>query len=343
MTTLTATRARCAARLGAALLALGLLNSCGGTTEQITPFAPTALLVFGDEMSVLTKELPRGRKYSVNALGSDGVAIDCTLRPLWIQVVADTFLFSFEECNSASTIVKPAKIYAAAGAKATDFPAQVAAALAVAGGAFKGTDLATVLLGANDVLDLYRTQYIPSTAVYPNFATNPVYAEILAELNARGARLGNQINDLTALGPKVLLSTMPLMNLTPYALKEAIDRKDSTILTVLLNFSNQFNTALRVNIINDGRWIGLVELDALLNAGATNPQNYGLTNVTNAVCDPITWGTPDCRTDTLVVGGNATTWLWASDIWMGSTAHLNLGNFARGRALGNPFGSEPRP
>jgi hypothetical protein len=29
--------------------------------------------------------------------------------------------------------------------------------------------------------------------------------------------------------------------------------------------------------------------------------------------------------------------LWASDLWMGPTAHLNLGNFARGRATDNPF------
>ena len=51
---------------------------------------------------------------------------------------------------------------------------------------------------------------------------------------------------------------------------------------VLLNFSNAFNTAMRVNIINDGRFIGLVELDALLNAGVSDPARYGLTNVTNA-------------------------------------------------------------
>lgn len=338
---LTARLAHRAGKFCALVLALGLVSSCGGgSTEQIDPFEPTALLVFGDEMSVLTKELPRGRKYSVNALGTDNIALDCTLRPLWIQVLADVFLFSFAECNSADTIIKPAKIYAAAGAKATDFPAQVAEALAAAGGAFRGTDLATVLLGANDVLDLYRTQYVPDPVAYPNFADNPTYQAVMAELQARGARLGQQVNDLTAMGPKVILSTMPLMNLTPYALQESIDKKDSTIPKVLLNFSNQFNTAMRVNIINDGRWIGLVELDALLNAAVGNPPQYGLTNVIAPVCAVAL---PDCSTNTLVTGGNATTWLWASNLWMGSTAHLSLGNFARGRALGNPFGSEPRP
>jgi len=333
--------ARRAGKYCTLMLALGLAASCGGgSTEQIEPFDPTALLVFGDEMSVLTKELPRGRKYSVNALGTDGIAIDCTLRPLWTQVLANTFLFSFAECNSADTIVKPAKIYAAAGAKATDFPAQVAEALAAAGGAFRGTDLATVLLGANDVLDLYRTQYVADAVAYPNYKDNPTYQAVMVELQTRGARLGQQINDLTALGPKVILSTMPLMNLTPYAIQEALDKQDPTVRSVLLDFSNQFNTAMRVNIINDGRWIGLVELDALLNAAASNPQNYGLTNIVTGVCAVAL---PDCNTNTLVAGGNATTWLWASNLWIGSTAHLNLGNFARSRALGNPFGSEARP
>ena len=188
--------------------------------------------------------------------------------------------------------------------------------------------------------DLYRTQYVPDAVAYPNYTTNPTYQAVMAELQARGARLGQQINELTALGPKVILSTMPLMNLTPFALQEAIDKQDPTVRDVLLDFSNQFNTAVRVNIINDGRWIGLVELDALLNAGVTSPPSYGLTNVIAGVCAVAL---PNCNTNTLVSGGNATTWLWASDLWMGSTAHLNLGNFARGRALGNPFGSEPRP
>jgi phospholipase/lecithinase/hemolysin len=190
------------------------------------------------------------------------------------------------------------------------------------------------------VLDLYRTQYVHDAVAYPNYTSNPTYQAVMAELQARGARLGQQINDLTALGPKVILSTMPLMNLTPYALQEAINKQDQAIRSVLLDFSNQFNTAMRVNIINDGRWIGLVELDALLNAGVSNPQNYGLTNTTAGVCAVEL---PNCTTNTLVTGGNATTWLWASNLWMGSTAHLNLGNFARGRALGNPFGSEARP
>jgi hypothetical protein len=316
--------ARCA--LMGALL--GLLGACGGgSVEQIEPFEPQRLFVFGDEMSVLTKTAPLGRKYSVNALGTDNVAIDCAARPLWTQVLANTFLFAFEDCNPLAVAVPQARVLATPGAKSDDFVAQIEAARASASVPLSSTDLMTVLFGANDVLDLYQNQYVPN----PTTATANA---ITQELTARGARLGQRINELTMQGPKVILSTMPLMGLTPYALREAIDHLDPGRPALLTQFSNAFNTAVRVNIVNDGRFIGLVELDALLNAGVSDPGNYGLTNVTNAVCAVAL---PDCTTNTLVTAGNATTWLWASELWMGSTAHLNLGNFARGRALGNPF------
>ncbi len=308
---------------------LGLVASCGGGTEQIDPFAPTRMLVFGDEMSVLTDQVggSRGRKYSVNALDANG-AVDCTLRPLWTQVLANTYLFAFEDCNTTGVLVPQARIYAKVGATSLDFEAQVADAQATGGG-FTSTDLATVLVGANDVLDLYQNQYLPDpTADNAN--------AIVAELQKRGERLGQQVNALTQLGPRVVLSTIPLMGLTPYALREAITSGDAQRSALLTNFSNAYNTAVRVNIINDGRFIGLVELDALINAGFNNPTQYGLTNVTQGVCSVAL---PNCSTNTLVTtaANAATTWLWASDLWMGSTAHLNLGNFARGRALGNPF------
>lgn len=319
--------ARCAGSLAAGALALGLLSSCGGgSSEQIEPFVPTRLLVFGDEMSVLTKTPPLGRRYSVNGLNKDTAAFNCSLQPVWTQVLANTYLFAFEECNTTGVLVPQAKIYAKPGAKSLDFAAQVAEALA-ATGSFTETDLVTVLLGANDVLDLFQNQYL----LDPTQAT---YDAVINELMTRGARLGVQINELIALGPRVILSTMPLMNLTPYAIQLAAARRDPNLLGVLLNFSNTFNTALRVNIVNDGRYIGLVELDALLDDGVSDPPRYGLTNITSAVCAVAL---PDCTTNTLVANGNALTWLWASDLWMGVVAHQNLGNFARGRALGNPF------
>lgn len=309
----------------AALLSAGVLAACGGgSTEQIEPFEPVSLLVFGDEISVLTKTLPQGRNYSVNGL--TGGALDCLLLPNWVQVLANRFLFVFEECNPGGRTDVAGKIYAHPGAKADDFVAQVAAARLAAGRSFTNKDMATVLFGANDVMELYLTQYVPN----PTAQTATLIRD---ELTARGTRLGQRINELTQLGPRVILSTMQLMGLTPFALREVIDRGDPGRTALLNDFSEAFNTAVRVTIVNDGRYIGLVELDAMINAGFYNPSRYGLVNVTGAAC---TVAPPDCTTATLV-DASGTSWLWAGDVWMNKIAHETLGNFAVGRAVGNPF------
>jgi outer membrane lipase/esterase len=334
---------RALAGLGAALALMGLA-ACGGGTEQITPFAPTRLLVLGDEMSVLTTGTPdeRGRKYSVNAVQAANPAlIDCTTFPLWHQVVAATYRFAYRECNPNGLAVT-ARTYAQPGATVESMVAQLAAA-AAENGSFSNTDLFTVLVGANDVLDVYQNIYLANPGT-------DAYNAGLAELRLRGVRLAAFVNQLTRAnvgdiyGPKVILSTIPLMNLTPYARQEALARPGVPVLSVLDDFSTAFNTAMRAGdsqngfdgIVNDGRFIGLVELDALLNAGFNDPQAYGLVNSLQAVCAVALPGCDNVAAD-LVPGGNAQTWLWASNLWMGPTAHLNLGNFANGRALGNPF------
>lgn len=317
-------------------MALGamLLAACGGGTEQVTPFEPTRYLVFGDELSYLTGD---GRKYTVNALNSDG-SVNCLANTsdqpsrLWTQILAGTFNFVFAECNPNARPVS-AFVYAQPGAKADDFAAQVAAARLVHGN-FGCHDLMSVLIGANDVIDLFENVYLAD----PTSATK---TSVENELNARGMRLGRAIARLTDNdGPNFIVSTIQLMNLTPYAAQQAIAHPNLNVRSVLNDFSQTFNTALRVSIPNDGSRWGLVELDAMLNAGVNNQNNYNLDNVTDAACLPGTWGTPDCTTSTLVPNANANTWLWASNKWMGWQAHSRLGSFARSRAQDNPFGCD---
>jgi outer membrane lipase/esterase len=324
-------RARRALQGLAAGLALLLLASCGGGTEQVTPFDPARYLAFGDEMSVLTKDLPQGRKYTVNGLASDG-SIDCLADSsgLWIQAIGNEFDFVFEQCNPSGLAVA-AFTYAAPGAKVADFATQLAEAR-LKHGSFNCNDLMSVLVGANDVIELFENVYLadptPDTA---NAVTN--------ELTARGRRLGQAIAALTDNdGPQVIVSTIPLMNLTPWALRWSIVRPGADVLNVLSNFSNAFNTALRVTIPNDGTRWGLVELDAMVQAAVNNPDNYGLLNTTQALCAPSTWDTPNCTTNTLVADASPDDYLWASNKWISWQAHSRLGNFARDRATGNPFG-----
>jgi hypothetical protein len=324
-----------------ALLLAALLAACGGGTEQIEAFDPRRLLVLGDEMSVLTKDGVPGRRYSVNAVQSDGVTLDCTSRPIWHQRVASSFGFGYEECNPNNRPVA-AKIYAAPGAKVADIPAQLEAARLV-NGSFSNTDLFTLLVGTNDVVDVFENIYLADP-------TGNGFSAGMRELRLRGVRLAAFVNELTRAdvgdvnGPKIIVSTIPRIDQTPYGRNQAAAYPSLGVLNVLSQFSQAFNTAFRAGdsangfagIVNDGRFIGLVELDAIINFGFTDPRAYGLTNTLNPVCAvPL----PDCYNNTasLVSGGNANTWLWASDLWMGTEAHGQLGNFARSRARDNPF------
>ena len=168
-------------------------------------------------------------------------------------------------------------IYATPDAKSADFVAQLAEARVVHG-AFGCNDLMSVLIGVNDVIDLFETVYLAD----PTTSTANAVAN---ELSARGTRLGQAIAALTANnGPNIIVSTIPRMNLTPYGRQQAALRPGLNVPNVLNQFSNAFNTALRTNIPNDGSRWGLVELDAIVNAAINNPDSYGLDNVRDAVC-----------------------------------------------------------
>jgi hypothetical protein len=312
-------------------LLLGLLASCGGGTEQVDPFSPTRYMAFGDATSVIT---PEGLKYTVNAIGSDG-EVDCAMATssqpslLWTQILANAFNFAFEECNPLGR-TKIANIYAKPDAKSADFLSQVAEAR-VAHGEFGCKDLMTVLIGVNDVVELFETVYLANpTDATANAVTN--------ELSARGARLGQAIAALTANnGPNFIVSTIPRMNQTPWGQQQEALHPGLNVGNVLDNFSNAFNTALRTNIPNDGSRWGLVELDAIVNAAINNPGGYDLKNVRDAVC-AVDLPFCDNVTADLVTNGNPDTWLWASDRWIGWQPHSRLGSFARSRAQDNPFG-----
>ncbi|HEX5634124.1 MAG TPA: hypothetical protein VFX50_12885, partial [Gemmatimonadales bacterium] len=133
----------------AAVVAIGLLASCGGGTTQEVSFRPERVIALGDEASVLTSE---GTKYSVNALDASD-ALACADHPLWTQIVASSYGFVFETCNPGGTGTVKAFTRATPGARVDDLAAQVDAQIAAGG--FTSRDLVTVLVGANDVLALY--------------------------------------------------------------------------------------------------------------------------------------------------------------------------------------------
>ncbi len=302
-------------QLWSALVTLGtaLLAGCGGGTSQSDPFVPQRLLAFGDETSALSAT---GTKYGVNGL-SAGNVIDCSLEPIWVQQLANVYGFAFTECNP-SFIEPKAFMRAVVGAQVDDVAAQVEAQ--VAAGGFRDKDLATVLAGTNDILALY--------AQYPGRSVE----SLLEESRARGKRLAQVVNRLVGLGVKVVVSDLPDIGLSPYArAQKALDPNGFDRAVLISNLAAAFSEQLGVNVVLDGRFVGLVQAQLSFQALGRFPGNF---NVSEAVC---AIALPNCTTGTLIPGGNTTAYLWADDTRLATAGHSQLANLAIDRARRNPF------
>jgi hypothetical protein len=293
-----------------------LLAACGGGTSQQEAFVPGRYFAFGDETSSLD---PSGRKYSVNGLTLEG-RLDCSAQPIWTQQVANIYGFAFAECNPNNLGDTKARMLAVAGAKVADVSAQVEAQ--VAAGGFRDKDLATVLAGANDVLELY--------AQYPARSE----ASLLADARARGERLSLTINRLVALGVKVVVSNVPDMGLTPFGLAEKAAFTDIDRSALLSRLTAALNEQLGVTLLLDGRFIGLVQADLRMQAIYRFPGAFGLTDATNAICTTVL---PLCTTATVVSGSDISTWLWADSTRLAPGGQNQLAQLAVDRARRNPF------
>ena len=318
----------------AALMAAGLLASCGGG-GQIVPFVPTRVLSFGDDLSALEAD---GRKYSINAFRitdatttpptESTTEIDCTRNPLWIQTVATSFRLVFDRCLGTATTAT-GQALARNGHRVADFAAQVAA---VQGNALGEQDLALVMFGMNDILELY--------AQYPTVGST----DLLLAAGVRGTALGQQINQVARRGPAVVVLTAPDIGLSPFALGQNTSTGDPTRSALISNLVRRFNDSMSVALINDGRMIGLVYADTDLQNQVRFPARFGLINVAASAC----LGTavlPDCTTTTLVAADAATgaaaatstTWLWADRVRLSPAGQTRMGLRAESRARGNPF------
>ncbi len=306
-------------RVAAGLLAVAaLVAACGGSTSQYEPFIAQRVFAFGDETSVLTgSPAGNGLKYSINGLDSEG-NVDCRLNVTWVQSVASLYGFVPAECNPNGLEPK-AYIFAEAGATVDDVTRQVARAALQVDNQFGDKDLATMLAGANDVLELY--------ARYPAESRDA----LLNEARSRGRQLALAVNALVKLGARVVVSDLPSLGLTPFARKERALHTDIDRALLLTDLTTAFNEQLGVNILLDGRYIGLVQADLQFRAIADNP---GSLNVTEGAC---TVAVPLCSTATLVPGATAFTHLWDDDTRMSGFAQSQLATLAIDRASRNLF------
>lgn len=305
------------------LAAVGLLSAlfatgCGGGGDLVATFSPGRLLVFGDENSVLTAT---GAKYSINAVNTDGTLF-CTNNPLWIQVLANQYGFGFAQCpNPVDTAVPRGTIFAAADTGVAEVEAQIDAAIGPGG--LLPNDLTTVYTGQKDIIAIYRTM---------TSSADLAAARTAAE--AAGATLAVQVNRLAEAGVRTLIVTVPNVGVTPFALAEAAANTDFDRADALRQITERFNARLRSTIFNDGRRIGLIQLDEYIGVVLGFPAGYGYTNVIQGACTVVL---PGCTTATLVTGATSTSHLWADDRRAGAAAQQQTGNLAVSRAINNPF------
>jgi hypothetical protein len=301
-----------------AALALPLLLVACSDSEFAEPFVAERVVAFGDESSVIEAD---GRKYNVNDF-TDG-RLDCAKNPIWVQELAAFYGKPFPACAGTSTNALSVN-HARAGATVDDLRQQVDAH--IAGDRFAEKDMVTMFVGLHDVL-----------AQYARLATDGE-AAITARLREAGELLGAQVNRVAQAGPPVLVVTLPDVARMPFgAAEEAANPGRGALLSRL---TSAFNTAMRLEIINDGRMIGLVDAFDLFGAMTRFPGNYGIVNATTASC-AATAVLPDCSTQTLIqVNGaavNPVTYLWADALHFGPTGHRYLTIVAASRARNNPF------
>jgi outer membrane lipase/esterase len=317
-------RARSVSRLASlTALAASLLAGCGGGTTQVDSFVPERLLVFGDELSVLTEE---GLKYSPNDIDETNGQLRCQNNPIWVQELAGHYGMAFAECNPDFLANPKAKMLAVAGATSDGLTTQIREF--TAGDSIHRDDLATVLVGMNDVLEAY--------AAFP--AENE--EELVRRVEAAGERTAERVNELAAAGARVLIATAPDLGVTPFARAED-DEHGNTRSALLTRLSDSFNRSMRLKLVNDGSKIGLLLLDDLLRSMVRVPGAYGLRDVEKGVCaDNVTL--PNCSNETLISSDNSptpsiATYLWADDTRPSLVLHDSLGTQAINRAANNPF------
>jgi phospholipase/lecithinase/hemolysin len=253
----------------------------------------------------------------VNGFAADGTTPDCKLLPIWTQVVASVYGFGFAECP-VGTGEQKAIARAKPGARAADLKTQVQAQ--VAAGGFADKDLVTVMIGTNDIRDLYEQSLAASA---------PSKDALLEAARQRGVEIATQVNALVDRGAKVIVVTIPDVGLTPWGLAQG-----ATGASLLTELTAALNGRIRVNILNDGRFVGLVLGDEFSQTAVRVPVAYSLTNATTAACAVAP---PACTSATLASGATADGWLWADSTWLATGGHRQLGALAEARARLNPF------
>jgi phospholipase/lecithinase/hemolysin len=277
----------------ASLALCSTLASCGGG-DIIEPFAPTRIIAFGDEASVIG--VSGTAKYTINGA-------DCAANPIWLQTVATYYGLALPGCLGTATSTTSV-IQAAPGAKVADLATQAARVTD-----WNATTLATVMIGTNDIKDIFASYLADTTSKSAR----------LDDAVTRGKAVATQVTNIVNAGGRVLVLTVPNLGISPYGLAQSTADK-----AVLTEISDTFNLAIRTNIPSSGYKVGLIKPDELFQQLIN--VNTTFTNYTAAAC-PAAAALPACSTSTTDLAST-----WATYLWADSTQPTPLGHYRVGLA-----------
>ena len=333
MTLAFASLARLARRLAPFALVGLVASGCGGGTAEVKTYRPTRLVVFGDEASALIDDgTGNALKYSVNAVDSASGLRLCNGLPIWVQGLAGVYGFVFAECNPNGLTTFNAVMQAKPGAKIEDPTIGLEQQISAELGRGLGTgDLVTVMIGSNDIKDVYD-QVQAGTMSQPS---------AVAEMRRRGGVVAAQVNRLLAANTRAIVVTVPNLGQTPFAVAANLVSSGTSALLSSLSF--EFNAYMRTSIDSskyDGRNYALVLADDVVGAAVQKPSSFLSSpfNVTDGLC---TIELPNCTNsaDSLVPdsGSGTNSYLWADALHFGPVVHARLASLAAQRAATNPF------
>lgn len=308
-----------------------LLAACGGG-ERSSDFTPARVIAFGDESSVLddSAEAGNARKYSINPVFS--AQVSCHDAPNWTQYVAKSYGLYFPECSvglpaGASML---SRMLAQPNADAAAVKAQVDAFLAA--DTLNSKDLVTLYAGVHDVLNQY--------AAVQAGTTEPATAVTAA--GRAGALLAEQANRLADAGGRVVLSFLPGMEYSPFAVAQEAAQPGDGRRELLRLLTREFNNQLALTLYNDGTRIGLIQFDETMRVVTEDPLNFGYIETLARPACLAANRTPNlltCTSATVVpeAVGNTHRWMWADETHLSVQGQLALGQFAVVRVTENPF------
>lgn len=307
-----------------ALLALAtasalLVASCGGGTIE-SQFNPTRIVAFGDGFSDLGQV--GGKRYTVNATGIN----------VWTEQVAASYRLTLTTAASGGTS------YATGNARINTKPDAVGNSATPTVTEQISTFLAAGTVGPNDlVLVGGGIGDIIAEAAQLNAGVQ-TSEQTIAEVRQAGRDLGAQVRRLVQAGAQHVVVT------GPYDLGKSRWAVTTNQVNLLSDLSTRFNTELLVSIVDLGASVLYVDAALLYNLMISVPSGYGLTDVTNPVCNSVDPGvgigigvgevnSSLCSTGTLI-SANYSAYLFADKVYPATGAHIKFGDYAYQRITG---------